>query len=524
MNLYESIKNNSTKLTESVNGFIHIVWGPEASEDNLDDNERWELVGLVNAIEDAEDDYNNGNLDLESFINLIKEECKAHGLSEEETKTAAAFYEKSYKGEEQEDEESFIMHNENSDKDVRVWKQDGKWYDEEGNRYMGYLSKQDVKNYFKGNWHEVKESDDVFFGSKEFEDKYKDIIHYDHIDDFIDKYEDEIYEGLDSIYHGYLFPNDEVYLQDINEDYIYDYIGTHMKDKFNEFIKQQEKKESDDIEKNKELQSKAKALALDSEEDKTFVKKVKDNNGTFFDIFKTKEGKYVDANNRPLDDEDLKQFGLEESALTENVGDKNDYSDKIKALATKFCKQHYGRLSTYFKGIEIESKTTPTAIKYKLTLDVLTNLSRVYDDVQELADFISGHIPAVKFVKSDTYNITGSDLNEDLNLYFIQNTEFKDVGGDNVMEDSELKEFYDNPEPTDDTTSVEGTVTITYKFTRDIPKNWNYEQLFDDIKDNLSEYQDEVVDFEVDCSYEGPQDYEDRRADEHYDEERLNND
>lgn len=419
MNLYESIKNNSTKLTESVNGFIHVVWGPEASEDNLDDNERWELVGLVNAIEDAEDDYNAGKLDLESFINLIKEECKAHGLSDEETKTAADFYEKSYKDEEQEDdEESFIMHNENSDKDVRVWKQDGKWYDEEGNRYMGYLSKQDVKQYFKGNWHEVKES----------------------------------------------------------------------------------------------------------EEDKTFVKKVKDNNGTFFDIFKTKEGKYVDANNQPLDAEDLKQFGLEESTLTENVGDKNDYSDKIKALATKFCKQHYGRLSTYFKGIEIESKTTPTAIKYKLTLDVFTNLSRVYDDVQELADYISGHIPAVKFVKSDTYNITGSDLNEDLNLYFIQNTEFKDVGGDNVMEDSELKEFYDNPEPTDDTTSVEGTVTITYKFTRDIPKNWNYEQLLDDIEDNLSDYQDEVVDFEVDCSYEGPQDYEDRKADEQYDEERINND
>lgn len=510
MNLYESIKNNSTKLTESVNGFIHVVWGPDASEDNLDDNERLELVGLVNAIEEAEDDYNNGGLDLESFINLIKEECKEHGLTDDETKKAVDFYEKSYKDEEQEDEEqeddeeSFIMHNENSDKDVRVWKQNGKWYDEEGNRYMGYLSKQDVKNYFKGNWHEVKESDD--------------------------------------------------------------------------------------LEKNKDFQSKAKALALDSEEGKTFVKKVKDNNGTFFDIFKTKEGKYVDANNRPLDDEDLKQFGLkedelrhkkgycyncgakldpkdtyvingnyycgackgdaeqrqldderaykerqkdltnnfndtyEESDLKENVGDKNDYSDKIKALATKFCKQHYGRLSTYFKGIEIESKTTPTAIKYKLTLDVLTNLSRVYDDVQELADFISGHIPAVKFVKSDTYNMTGADLNEDLNLYFIQNTEFKDIGGDNVMEDSELKEFYDNPEPTDDTTSVEGTVTITYKFTKDIPKNWNYEQLLDDIGANLSDYQDEVVDFEVDCSYEGPQDYEDRRSDEQYDEERLNND
>lgn len=57
---------------------------------------------------------------------------------------------------EEDSDESFTMYNEDSDKEVKVWKQDGKWYDEDGNRYMGYLSKQDVKSYFKGNWHEVK--------------------------------------------------------------------------------------------------------------------------------------------------------------------------------------------------------------------------------------------------------------------------------------------------------------------------------------------------------------------------------
>lgn len=57
-----------------------------------------------------------------------------------------------------EDEESFTMYNSDYDKEVKVWKQDGKWYDEEGNRYMGYLSKQDVKSYFKGNWKELKEA------------------------------------------------------------------------------------------------------------------------------------------------------------------------------------------------------------------------------------------------------------------------------------------------------------------------------------------------------------------------------
>lgn len=54
------------------------------------------------------------------------------------------------------DEDSFVMYNEDYDKEVKVWKQDGKWHDDEGNRYMGYLTKQDVKHYFKGNWHEVK--------------------------------------------------------------------------------------------------------------------------------------------------------------------------------------------------------------------------------------------------------------------------------------------------------------------------------------------------------------------------------
>lgn len=61
--------------------------------------------------------------------------------------------------EDDEDEElEFTMVNTNNDKRVSVKKVDGKWIDSDGNRYMGYLSKQDVKSYFKGgNWIEEAE-------------------------------------------------------------------------------------------------------------------------------------------------------------------------------------------------------------------------------------------------------------------------------------------------------------------------------------------------------------------------------
>lgn len=59
----------------------------------------------------------------------------------------------------QEDEE-FYMLNKDTDEKVRVYKDGNRWYDSDGNRYMGYLSKEDVKAYFKGNWEELNEFED----------------------------------------------------------------------------------------------------------------------------------------------------------------------------------------------------------------------------------------------------------------------------------------------------------------------------------------------------------------------------
>lgn len=54
-------------------------------------------------------------------------------------------------------DDSFTMYNSKYDKEVKVKKgADGKWIDSDGNKYMGYLSKEDVKSYFKGDWKEQK--------------------------------------------------------------------------------------------------------------------------------------------------------------------------------------------------------------------------------------------------------------------------------------------------------------------------------------------------------------------------------
>ena len=62
-------------------------------------------------------------------------------------------------------EESFTMTNGN--REVTVTKDDnGKWVDSDGNKYMGYLSKSEVKSYFKGNWKEAKSTSESAEKSK----------------------------------------------------------------------------------------------------------------------------------------------------------------------------------------------------------------------------------------------------------------------------------------------------------------------------------------------------------------------
>lgn len=149
------------RINESVQGLANVIWGSDVIADEEHMGEDYELFSIIcSNIEEAEDDYNDGKISKSEFIDKIKIQCHEGQLNDEETKAVIDFYEKSYSDspEDMGDEDSFTMYNSDYDKEVNVWKRDGKWYDDEGNRYMGYLSKQDVKNYFKGNWRELKEA------------------------------------------------------------------------------------------------------------------------------------------------------------------------------------------------------------------------------------------------------------------------------------------------------------------------------------------------------------------------------
>jgi hypothetical protein len=55
------------------------------------------------------------------------------------------------------------------------------------------------------------------------------------MDEFIDMHQEEIMEGLNDLYPE-LFPNDDVYLDDINEDYIYEYVKNNMTEEYHKYI------------------------------------------------------------------------------------------------------------------------------------------------------------------------------------------------------------------------------------------------------------------------------------------------
>lgn len=60
-------------------------------------------------------------------------------------------------------------------------------------------------------------------------------MNLEYLDEFVDEHYDEIYEGLDGIYRGELFPNDEVTLDDIDEEYITEYIENNMEEEYQNF-------------------------------------------------------------------------------------------------------------------------------------------------------------------------------------------------------------------------------------------------------------------------------------------------
>lgn len=158
-NLKEAFLYSRQKLKESVQGLAEIIWGSDVIADEEHMGEDFEIFKSLSVyIDGVEDSYNDGDITKSAMLREIKSVCKEKELNDEEIEKVVNFYEKSYSDspdDVSDDSEEFTMYNPDYDKEVRVWKQDGKWYDSDGNRYMGYLTKQDVKSYFRGNYQEM---------------------------------------------------------------------------------------------------------------------------------------------------------------------------------------------------------------------------------------------------------------------------------------------------------------------------------------------------------------------------------
>lgn len=52
--------------------------------------------------------------------------------------------------------------------------------------------------------------------------------------------------------------------------------------------------------------------------------------------------------------------------------------------------------------------------------------------------------------------------------------------------------------PKEDTKTVTGKLYVIYKFSKEVPKNWEYEDIVDDIYANTDEYKQDECDIDYD--------------------------
>lgn len=145
--------------------------------------------------------------------------------------------------------------------------------------------------------------------------------------------------------------------------------------------------ESESLNKDKDVKSVLESYSgntlKDDSDEKIFVKTAKDSNGTFFNIFKTSDGKFVDANGVELTDDEIKRFGLSSSlSLTEDLSDEEIQraSEVWKRLESEVGVKEEGwsgRLSSMMGGFD------------KCTL----NITIADDDFTPLNDFGSPNYP-----------------------------------------------------------------------------------------------------------------------------------
>lgn len=143
-------------------------WGKDLSYTDekgiyhINDTARNEIDKMYNDMpyKELEETYNslertNGKIDDSSYEAraVIAEYNKRKEQAKQFHETTKSLLKEMNNNSNSSDDDSFTMVK--GDRTVTVQKDDsGKWVDSDGNRYMGYLSKEDVKSYFKGCWEE----------------------------------------------------------------------------------------------------------------------------------------------------------------------------------------------------------------------------------------------------------------------------------------------------------------------------------------------------------------------------------
>ena len=209
---------HKNRLNESAQGMANIIWGADTSVNDMSAEEKENLEAMDEAIGNFEDSYNEGAITKTEFLKQVRLIASEFNLNDEEGNKLYNFYSGSYEGAPDDvgEDEEFTMYDQDSDKHVRVWKQDGKWYDEEGNRYMGYLTKQDIKKYFKGNW--IEESEILTETTNKGIEEKKQAL-YDRIRQALKDAGDEDWENI--VNYVKRLPQEQVDAFDLEEDEIW---------------------------------------------------------------------------------------------------------------------------------------------------------------------------------------------------------------------------------------------------------------------------------------------------------------
>lgn len=158
-------------------------------------------------------------------------------------------------------------------------------------------------------------------------------------------------------------------------------------------------------------------------EEKEFIKKVKDVNGTFFDIYK-KDGKYVDANNVPLSNDELKEYKLLEadSAKTYEITlnyTAEGYPSDAEANDIEDSVVDPYEISTALEKLNAREHNTETSwdgntLEYKMLIKTAKSMEEVEEEFNNISAKLDVKLCESSLIKESFSSISWDDLDEDI--------------------------------------------------------------------------------------------------------------